>query len=71
MANLPSETADQRYKLVQVLGSDPAGNCAERDNGETEHVLLPFNGGVLLPTPGEDPVLHDPDSREQLERGGQ
>jgi hypothetical protein len=65
----PGETPNEGHKLVQVFGASPTDGRAERNNRETEHVLLPLDEEVLLPAPGEETVLHDPDSWEKLQRG--
>lgn len=69
--NPPSETPDERHKLVQVLGASPTDGRAEHNNSETKCVLLPLDKKILLPAPGEETVLHDPDSWEKLEGGRQ
>lgn len=69
-ANPPRETSDEGHKLIQIFGASPADGRAEHNNGEAKHVLLPFDESILLPAPGEESVLHDPNGREKLQRGG-
>lgn len=70
MVNPPSETPDEGDKFIQVFGPGPTDGCAEYNGRETKHVLLPLDEEILLPAPGEETVLHDPDGREKLQRGG-
>ena len=69
IVNLPGETPDKGHELVQVIGASPTDGRAEHNNRETKHVLLPLDGDILLPAPGEETILHDPESWEKLQRG--
>ena len=53
VANPPGKAPNERDKLIQVFGAGPADDRAERNNRETEHILLPLDEKVLLPAPGE------------------
>ena len=68
VVNLPGKTPDESNKLVQIFGTSPTYDRAENNNRETKHVLLPLDEEVLLPAPGEQTVLHNPDGREKLQR---
>jgi hypothetical protein len=60
--------ADDRDKLVEIIGADPGEDHAGRDGDGAEDVLLPLDLRVRLARPREEAVLHDADGREQLER---
>ena len=66
VVNSPGETPDEGDKLIQVFGADPTEGRAERNDGETKHILLPLDKEVLFPAPGKETVLHDPDGRKEL-----
>ena len=66
MVNSPGETPDEGHKLIQIFGASPTDGRAEHNNRETKHVLLPLDENILLPTSGEETILHDPESREKL-----
>ena len=67
--NPPGETPNKGHKLVQVTGAGPTDGRAEHNHGETKHVLLPLDEDILFSAPGEETVLHDPESWEKLQRG--
>ncbi len=69
--NVPCEATDERDELVEIGGTEVAEPGAERDGAEPEDVLLPLDDDVLLPAALEEPVLHNPNGREELERDGQ
>lgn len=46
--DLPSETANQRHKLVQFIRPGPRQQRTEDNCTGPEHILLPFDRGVVL-----------------------
>lgn len=46
--DIPSETANQRHKLIQFIRPGPRKQRTEDDGTGPEHIFLPLDGGVVL-----------------------
>ena len=68
--HLPSETPHERNKLIKIRSASPADYRAGHDNKEPERVLLPLHIPVQFATASEEPILHDPHGRKELEWHG-
>jgi len=65
---LTGNRSDKGDKLVQVItGPDGNGGTDEQDE-DAEKVLLPLDQVVVLARARKDAILHDTDSREELQR---
>ena len=62
----PSGAANESHKLVQVRRAYPADHRAKQHHRESEDILEPFDTEISLSAADEQPIFHDPYSREQL-----
>ena len=69
--NIPSKASDECNKLIQVTCPCPTNHSTTHYDYEPENILLPLDFGICLPTFGEQAVLHDAHSGEQLKWDGE
>lgn len=66
--SLPGKATDECNEFIQIRSACPANRGAHKDNRTSKQVLEPFDMRVSFATSLEDPILHDADGREELER---